>query len=202
MDACAPASRPQAQLPRAIVWRSGKPASEAAARGREDNVDDLSNYFSGLNVTSRDVVTSSSSATQQPDITIVRGGYQVPQSAIMEMTTRSERNVVNLDWKENYPQLFLSQTSQHILGVHSRGFFRSIQIRRIDSPEMRAIDTACQKSFKQLTAFLKVIQDLVIEHGERGRLSLVCQGGNLKVYERESQKSCLPDDVMDRFGSA
>lgn len=188
VDACIPRIQPK--------------VTKTASSKTSGNVDDLSDLLSGLKVSSAPDTTPNStqtSTTSGSDITIVRGGYEVPQNAIMELTTRSERNVVNLDWNENFPQLFLSQTTQHALGVHFRGEFRRIETRKIDSTEMKRIEEACQPNFKQLRKMLKVIQDLVVEHGQRGRLSLVCQGGVLKVYERSSQASCLPDDVMDRF---
>lgn len=191
VDACTPRPQP----------KTTKPAAKAAPVTAGSNVDDLSNLLSGLKVSSTPATTTTASSptSSQSDIAVIRAGYEVSQSAIMELTTRSERNAVNLDWKESYPQLFLSQTSQHILGVHMRGSFRRVETRRLDSSEMRSVEADCQRTLKQLRAMLKVIQDLVREHGQRGRLSLVCQGGILKVYERESKESSLPDEVMDRF---
>lgn len=54
---------------------------------------------------------------------------------------------------------------------------------------------------KRLRRALGLIQDVVFKYGQRGRLSLVCVGGTLKVYERMSKDSTfLPDEHMQRFG--
>lgn len=190
VDACSPRSKPKTTT------------STLKAAPTNSNLDDLSDLLTGLKVSPATVdstTTATATTAATTDITILRGGYQVPQSAIMELTTRSERNADNMDWSENYPQLFLSQTAQHVLGVHQKGTFRKIEKRSLDSPEMRRVAERCQRTVRDLRAMLTVVQDLVVEHGERGRLSLVCQGGVLKVYERVGRESCLPEDVMSRF---
>lgn len=192
VDACSPRPEPKATT------------STLKATRTSSTPDDISDLLSGLKVSpeftrATSTATAACTPATTPDIIIVHGGYQVPQGSIMELTTRSERNAQNMEWNEYYPQLFLSQTAQHVLGVHQKGTFSRIEERSLESPEMRRVAASCQRTVKDLRAMLQVIQDLVVEHGERGRLSLLCEGGVLKVYERTSQESCLPDDVMGRF---
>ncbi|CAL1713702.1 unnamed protein product [Somion occarium] len=165
---------------------------------RTGDVDDLASQLSGLSVSS----TSSRAAantSSTSDVDILRGGRQVPQSSIIELTTRSERNAATFDWKEQYPQLYLSQTIHHFLAIHQRGYFTRIEKRKLSDNQMNDIHARAEESFKKLRALLGTIQDLVIGHGQRGRLSLLCQNGELQVRERESQDSFLPDEVMKRF---
>ncbi|THH19456.1 hypothetical protein EUX98_g8774 [Antrodiella citrinella] len=195
VDACMPRP-PQSKVE--ATSKAPKPAPPSS------NVDDLSDLLSGLNVSSTSAsptVAPTTTGSSPSDVTIIRAGYEVAQSAIIELTTRSERNVDNIDWTENFPQLFLSQTAHHILGIHARGTFHRVETRRLDSPDLQSVEGKCQRAFKRLKTMLKVIQDLVVEYGERGRLSLVYQGGILKVYKRDSEASCLPDDVMERFNA-
>lgn len=159
--------------------------------------DDLSSLLSGLTVTS----TSSSPATvlDASGLRIQRGGRQVPHEAILELTTRSERNADQFDWGNAYPQLFFSQTPNHYLAVHNSGTFTRIIKHTLDSTELKKIDKNAQGNFKRLRRALQDIQDVVKQHGQRGRLTLVHQNGTVKVYERTDTKSCLPDDIMKRF---
>ncbi|KAF5382621.1 hypothetical protein D9615_002760 [Tricholomella constricta] len=167
-------------------------------------VDDLIGALSGVTLRtdtpSSTPVSKSSGSDSFPKVTVNPGGSIIPQSHIVELTTRSVRNASFFDWKENYPQLFLSQTPHHFLAVHERGRFREVNKRKLDSAELKQVYAdSIQEDFKKLRRALDIIKELVIKHGERGRLSLVCQGGVLQVFERTSQASCLPDDVLQKF---
>ncbi|KAH9919325.1 uncharacterized protein B0H18DRAFT_1096175 [Fomitopsis serialis] len=176
--------------------------SESAPRSQtaSTDVDSLSSMLSGLAV--------ASGASNGPDIDkdistaeldVMRAGTLVPQSSLIEMTTRSRNNAMNYDWIEAYPQLFLSQTPNHYLAVHSRGNFEEITKRALEDAEMQRIEARLQGSFRKLRAALQTIQDLVVEHGERGRLSLVFRDGALQAFERKSSESCLPENTLRRF---
>lgn len=115
------------------------------------------------------------------------------------MATRSANWVDQFDWENAYPQLFLSQTSNHYLAVHDRGNFTRIIKRNLDSPELKEIDAEAQPNFRRLRRVLQDIQSLAKEHGQRGRLSLVHQSGVVRVYQRTKSTSFLPDDVVKRF---
>ena len=130
-----------------------------------------------------------------------RGGVVVDQENIAELTTISMKRRGLFNWSEAYPQLFLSQTPCHFLGVHDRGRFDTIEQRRLGSGDLRSIEQSLQGVLWQLRFLLDIIKELVVEHGRSGRLSLVCQGGELKVYTRSSKDSCLPEDILARFDS-
>jgi hypothetical protein len=132
-------------------------------------------------------------------LSVIKGGYEVAPSAIMELSTRSEFKQHEYDFKELYPQLFFSQTTHHALAVHNRGRFTAIHRRKLASPEFQTLDQELQPQFKAVRKALKFIQDLVVEHGERGRLTLLCKDGVLQVYERSNEESCLPDHLLALF---
>ena len=136
------------------------------------------------------------------DITVIHAGSAVPQSSIVELTTRSQRNATFFNWQESYPQLFLSNTPHHYLAVHERGRFVEVQKRHLESTELKRIAAdSIQEAFKKLRRVLDDIKKLAVKHGETGRLSLVCKNGELKVYERLNKDSCLPDEVLERFNA-
>jgi hypothetical protein len=189
VDACMPAAREL--IPRPC------PTQAASV-----TVDDLISGLSSVNLrtpnTELPLKTAKGSAGATK-ITVLSGGAYVPQSSIIEMTTRATHRESEYDWKESYPQLFLSQTPHHFLAVHQRGRFERITKRTLESSELDNVATLIQSDLKKLRRALDVIKNLVIKHGEHGRLSLVCQGGVLKVFQRTSQENCLPDEMLGKF---
>jgi hypothetical protein len=173
--------------------------------GATTNVDDLIGALANVDLTPKSESTSTpniSKANTVPKLTVLAAGSEVPQSAIVELTTRSVNRAMDYDWKESYPQLYLSQTPHHFLAVHERGRFVRVDKRKLGSSELREVmKDVIQPDLKKLRRLLDLIKELVFEHGQRGRLSLVCQGGELKVFERTEQKSCLPDEFMDKFSA-
>jgi len=166
------------------------------------NMDDLADSLAGIKLSTPSSRLTSHSGSAGPTsgtLKVIKGGSVVPQSSIVELATRSEFNKVAFDWKESFPQLFLSQTPHHFLALHRRGRFTTINKRRLAAPELQSIEREVQPSLKKLKRVLDVIKGMVVKSGQRGRLSLVCLDGELKVFERTKQDSCLPDDFMERF---
>ncbi|KAH9850142.1 hypothetical protein C2E23DRAFT_326109 [Lenzites betulinus] len=172
--------------------------STTAPRNTAASVDDLADAISGLNVSSTVPSTRSSGVST---ITVIRAGGEVPQSSIVELKTRSQNYVHQFDWIEQYPQLFLSYTPNLFLAVHNRGTFERIKKHTLGSAELRSVeqDPQIQRSFRQLIAILRTIQELVKSRGLQGRLTLLCQDGVLRVYERTSSAGSLPTHVLTRF---
>lgn len=165
------------------------------------SVDSLADALGGLNFSSRPTPPHIASGTPT-SITVIRAGSQVPQSAVVELVTRSQNYVDQFDWAEQYPQLLLSYTPHLFLGVHNRGTFDRVKKHALGSAELRPVETdpKIQRAFRQLVAILRTIQDLVKSQGQRGRLTLLCQDGLLKVYKRTSNAGVLPEDELARFG--
>ncbi|EIW52480.1 uncharacterized protein TRAVEDRAFT_61376 [Trametes versicolor FP-101664 SS1] len=181
----------------------GAPARTTRPRTSNDalpSIDSLADALGGLNFSSRP--TPAHNASGVPTITVIRAGSQVPQSAVVELVTRSQNYVDQFDWAEQYPQLLLSYTPHLFLGVHNRGTFDRVKKHALGSAELRPVETGpkIQRAFRQLVAILRTIQDLVKAQGQRGRLTLLCQDGLLKVYKRTSNAGCLPEDELVRFG--
>lgn len=64
---------------------------------------------------------------------------------------------------------------------------------------MEPIDQNAQAGFKKLKVLLNAIQEIVRKYGMNGRISLVCQGKELGVYQREKSDSCLPKYALALF---
>ncbi|KAI0354854.1 hypothetical protein OH77DRAFT_1404162 [Trametes cingulata] len=193
VDACTAQPRQTTSPPRTSTATR---ITSSRTTNAAENVDSLADALAGLGVSTSTSNTSSSDA-----ISVIRAGTQVPQSTIVELVTRSKKYVDQFDWAEQYPQLLLSSTPHLLLGVHDRGTFERVKKHALGSAEMRHVETdpRIQRAFGQLVAVLRTIQALVKERGERGRLSLVCQDGVLKVYERTSDAGCLTESELARF---
>ena len=184
----------------ACIPSAGTPVPTQAA---PSTVDDLIGALSSVNLRTPNIKplppsTAESSASSKK-ITVLSGGSYVPQSSIIEMTTRAEHRESAYEWKDAYPQLFLSQTPHHFLAVHQTGKFVRVNKRALKSTELQSVAASMQHDLKKLRRVLDVIKGLVVKHGGEGRLSLVCQRGVLKVFQRISKDSCLPDDVLEWF---
>jgi len=185
---------------------SDQPGPKTTVRKPRINDDDLEEVLSGA-LSGLSIGTSSrftaTPETQSPltstDLKITRAGTQVPQSTLLEMTTRSEISAANFDWGDAFPQLYLSQTPNHYLAVHRTGRFSSIAKRKIGEKDLIAIEANAQRGFKKLRKILEEIQTMVKKRGTSERISLVCKDGVLKVHERNSKDSCLPEDSLALF---
>ncbi|KAF9464193.1 hypothetical protein BDZ94DRAFT_525066 [Collybia nuda] len=165
------------------------------------DVDDLIGALAEVKITPQlNDASTIPKAESPPKLTVLNGGSDVPQSAIVELTTRSINRVHEFDWEESYPQLFISQTPHHFLAIHERGRFIRVDKRKLTSTELQNVmEDVIQPHLKKLRRLLGTVKKLVIEHRQRGRLSLVCQEGELKVFQRVGRESCLPDEIIRKF---
>ena len=79
------------------------------------------------------------------------------------------------------------------------GRFFDVRKQSLDSLEMVSQREKAETSLRKLGNVLRMIQKIVVKHGRAGRLSLVCEKGTLRAYERVSTQSCLPAEVIRRF---
>lgn len=163
------------------------------------NIDEITSSLNSITLSQ-----ASHSSPFNAQLTVREGGSEVPSTAVVELTTRSVNSmkIKGYDWKEAYPQFFFSQTAHHILAIHHRGRFTEIQKRKMSSDEIKAVEKQAQGDFKRLRNILDTIKGIVIAHGRKGRLSLVCVGGELKVYKRTSDESCLPESAIALFDAS
>jgi hypothetical protein len=90
-------------------------------------VDDLADTLGSISISSSDASPASSPSLSPASVDIIHAGTQVPQDALLEVTSRSVNYVDQLDWNELYPQLAISQTATLHLGVHQRGTFEELR---------------------------------------------------------------------------
>jgi len=132
-------------------------------------------------------------------VAVIRAGSRVPQSRLIELKTYSSKS--GKEWSKSYPQLFLSQIPHIYYGTHTDGNFSTIKKFTLGEPHLKPIDQNAQDGFKKLEVLLTTIQELVVKHGTDGRLSLVCEGDELRVYQRKDTGSCLPEYALALFRS-
>ena len=198
VDACLPSNDPK---PKATIGSHFADDSDDDDDDDDDDDEALLGALSGLSIgtSSQSTTMTSPSPLTSSDLKIFRAGTRVPQSDLIELTTRSEISAANFDWNDAYPQLYLSQTPHHYLAVHRSGTFFSIAKRRIGERDLVMIESRTQPAFRKLRKILGEIQTMVKKGGTNGRISLVCKDGVLKVHERISRESCLPKDSLALF---
>ncbi|KAF5334176.1 hypothetical protein D9758_014825 [Tetrapyrgos nigripes] len=168
-------------------------------RPSESTIDDLTNAMSRTTLTSTKLDTIMTIPFGKSKLIVNKAGDVVPQNLIAELTTCSQKRADSFDWDETFPQLYLSQTPHHFLAVHQLGLFQQVQKRELYRAELKSQDTRLQPKFQKLVRVLGMIKNMVMEHGERSRLSIVFRDGEMKVFERLSEEDCLPTDYMKKF---
>ncbi|KAG7440084.1 uncharacterized protein BT62DRAFT_643654 [Guyanagaster necrorhizus] len=119
-----------------------------------------------------------------------------PQSALVELTTKSKNNCSRASrMAYKHMQMCLAQTPNLICGTHQYGVFGKV-VRREMSDEGRGQREA---KLRLLRDALGSIQQLVVDAGRGGRLTLVYKDRVLKLYRRSSMNSLLPEEYMRMF---
>lgn len=174
-------------------------APRVAAPARGNDADDLASVLSTLRVSGGSSTRRPANAqTTEFGVTVIEAGTVVSQSSLIELKTRSARNVDSFDWNDAYPQLYLGQTPTSIIGVHRSGEFFERRTRQLDSPEMAVVARNAQSRLKQLVELLEQIRGLVRQRPGVKR-TLVYKDCQLKLVERTSPASLLPAAVLRRF---
>lgn len=132
-------------------------------------------------------------------LTVLSGGSVVPQSSLIELKAASYKNAKRPKWSDVYPQLCLSQTPWLYRGIHHDGEFTSVEKKSLTSPELTIFAERAVSAMAKLHQALRVIKDIVVAGGPEGRLSLVLEDRQLKVFRRRDEASCLPAEVIARF---
>ena len=130
---------------------------------------------------------------------ITHGGSIPQHSSIVELKSTSERSFGKDRWLELYSQLYISQTPWVYKAIHHQGAFHTIERKALTSPDMDGAAEKSKSSLQKLILALRVIHRVVGSSGRDGRLSLVLRNGELQVFKRTTQSSCLPKEVMARF---
>ncbi|KAK0448474.1 uncharacterized protein EV420DRAFT_1275698 [Desarmillaria tabescens] len=140
--------------------------------------------------------TSTHTVDQRTSLTVISTGKPIPNESVIELTTR-KGNDSGIRLRNKYPQLYFSQTPELIIGLHHNGRFTDVQRKTMES--LTSLEDSLQRRLGALGQALSDIQDLVVQSGTEGRLSLVGRDKELLVFERVSTASCLPETYLKRF---
>jgi len=138
---------------------------------------------------------SSRLSSNPHDVKIIRAGSQVPQTHLLEIKTHSRSNP---KWARTYPQLYLSQTPHIYYASHTKGVFSTVTKYTTGEGYLVSVDQSAREGFKKLRKLLGEIKSLVQRYGAT-RISLVCEGRELKVYRIPEGQICLPKDALALF---
>ncbi|THG97020.1 hypothetical protein EW026_g4912 [Hermanssonia centrifuga] len=127
---------------------------------------------------------------------VMRGGVIVPQSDLIKIKTRS--SPVDTQALDIQIQLLLGQIPRAYIGMHSQGVFGSVH-EELSWPESETARHKVQVGLKKLRRVLQEIIDFALASSKNAKLSLVYKDKVLQVYQRTSDASLLPEDVLIRF---
>jgi len=179
--------------------------SSASNKSSVSDVDDLAASLADLSVRpsassqTPSSPSTSSSAHDGETLRVIQGGREVAQSSIVEFATRSIRTIQRLDWLDDYSKFCLSKTPHFHVGIHERGVYSEIRKRHMDDADIMMHNRKVEGGLQRLGKVLEIIQEIVIEHGPSKNLTLLCEEGVLRVFERQAGERCLPADMLKRF---
>ena len=104
-----------------------------------------------------------------------------------------------IKWRETYPQVLLAQTPHLFSASHQQGKFHQVQKYHIHDTDMRKVADECQGDIVKLRDTLLLVRDFLLKHRQQGRVSLLCQKGQLNLHRMTDARSCLPDDILKQF---
>ncbi|KAF9223143.1 hypothetical protein BS17DRAFT_156254 [Gyrodon lividus] len=122
----------------------------------------------------------------------------IPQSHLIEVKTRSVRK--ELDGRDIYIQLYLSQIPWVYVAWHQQGVFQQVEKIALKSDTMKPHARNAAASISKLKVLLLDILKAVREQGSGVPLSLVCQGGILTLWKRkEGTGKPLGMEITNKF---
>ncbi|KAG9019854.1 hypothetical protein FRB90_003444 [Tulasnella sp. 427] len=138
--------------------------------------------------TSRELEKSSSPSPKFPQISIISSGVLsavVPQSCLLEIKTRTLAG--EIDWREIWPQLFLSQTPNLYIARHQQGLFSGTSVTKYDmtSPGLEKAAKAAEKPMARMHELLRTMINIIRKHGEGVGMALTYDGKELALYKRK-----------------
>jgi hypothetical protein len=176
---------------------SSQPKPRASATG---GIEDLASTLAALSVSDPPSSAPSTSYGDAPGVKVIRGGQAVPQSQLGEIRSMSHKRRDGFDWAEPFHKIWLAKIPYHFMGIHQSGRFIAVEKRTLGAPDFAQVEKKARPHFQKLLRLLESIQKVIVEHGQRGRLTLVCcKDGQLKVFERRSRDKLLTTEILERF---
>ncbi|KAI6040509.1 hypothetical protein EDC04DRAFT_2602443 [Pisolithus marmoratus] len=146
--------------------------------------------LSALSIGTREVSTHSNNSASSTCFRM--------KSSMIKIKTRAAHK--ELDWKEFYPQLYLSQAFHLYLAKHTCGTFGQVEDFQINSQGMAAHARNAEVAMAKLVTLLSDILKAIQKHGKGVPLSLVYRAGKLQLYKhREVTRQAFGKDISSKF---
>ncbi|KAF9869831.1 3'-5' exonuclease [Colletotrichum karsti] len=129
------------------------------SKGSRGSVDELIASFGGNKMSSA-ALNGSSRLNIQP------GGFEVPQTAIFDLKTRSIMRKGQDFLGEEIPRMWVAQIPNFVLAYHNRGTFNDIEVLDV-SAKMAQWEEEKNKELSQLAALLHLIIDLALSRADQ-----------------------------------
>jgi len=157
-----------------LATRSRSPSPE---QKRQPNVDELTERVARTNISP---TTPASSST---DIALYYNPVsETPQSALIDIKTRSIARKTQDTLSEQLPRLWRSQTPNFVLAFHDRGLFADVQVKDVRA-EIKKWEAGHARELAQLVALLRNLARVV--DARPGKKVEIRATGNTALEVRE-----------------
>ncbi|KAK4033373.1 hypothetical protein C8A01DRAFT_19667, partial [Parachaetomium inaequale] len=165
---------------------------------REEPTDNLSNALRGLSLSNSKAKSDSTTKHPAPPagaVAVKTGGTTVDVSSTLEIKTRPATR--KLKMCEVYPQLWISQTPNLVVGYHQESLFDNVQLRDT-AEDLRRWETAKQETLRRLAGLLAKIIAVVKQSSDRTALVEYNGSSSLRILGGKGKRA-LPDDLYARW---
>lgn len=134
------------------------------------------------------------------ELTVKRGGSEVPQNSIFDLKTRSGRYKKEIDMSDIYPQLWIKQIPNFIVAYHDgAGLFEDIRVQDVKS-EVQAWEKDNADGIRRFAALVKLILQ-VANDNKQTLLEVYCPGpDSLEIRKQHGDgMRTLPLYLSDRW---
>ncbi|PVF99869.1 hypothetical protein CPB86DRAFT_265484 [Serendipita vermifera] len=161
----------------------------------EDELDSLTSALNTVRLTgsSSTGITQASTGWGRAHVRQTSDGFR--EYGFVEIKTMSGWK--EIDWKEWYPQLYLSRTKYLYVARHTRGTFDKIEKLKVTDPEVeKTYQAKMEDSLGRLLEFLRRLF-AALKRSENGPWALLCIDGRLMLHK--SREGPLPSWILGHF---
>lgn len=149
-------------------------ASEICQDRCKESVDDLAEELFKLGLKNSEGQSKTASVT--PLLVLPYHGFEVGHEHLIEIKTRSMKNLCPLLESEVYAQAVWSGTPTTINAVHRQGTFELEEIYKLSEMEKMRETRLVREGMKRLGVLLKEVIELLKEKPAGSKYCLICEG--------------------------
>lgn len=163
---------------------------------RRDAVDDLQSLTSSIKNIRLDSTSPQRNTNQKSSLRVIKGGYKVPHSTLLELKTRAQHRPIQTF--DVIIQLWFAQVRHLITGYHFRGKF--VRLEQKEFVQSKEFENFERGKGSVLRRFVQVVERIrATMKGKKIDKSVLFENDSLKLYERTGTWDILPLDLLSKW---